>query len=82
MENNKIDSLSEFDLLWFYLGSLISADTLVSLESCEKCMERLEDLKIDFPTSKLKNDDNLKKFLYDAEQIIKREMELFRNVSL
>ena len=82
MENNKIDGLAEVDLLWVYLGSLVSADTLISLESCEKCMEILEDLKMDFPTSKLKNDDNVKKFLDDAEQIIKREVELFRKVSL
>ena len=83
MENeNLIDKLREADMLYFVLGSLISAESLVDIESCHKAMNCLENLKRDFETSKLKDDQKLKSYLDKAESIIKREMEHFKETSL
>ena len=83
MENeNLIDKLREADMLYFVLGSLISAESLVDVESCHKALNCLENLKRDFETSKLKDDQKLKSYLDKAESIIKREMEHFKETSL
>ena len=82
MENeNLIDKLHEADMLYFVLGSLISAESLVDVESCHKAMNCLENLKRDFETSKLKDDQKLKSFLDNAESIIKRDLQYFEENS-
>ena len=76
MENgNLINKLHEADMLYFVLGSLISSDSLVDIDSCHKALNCLEGLKRDFETSKLKNDSKLKSYLDNAESIIKRDMK-------
>ena len=74
-KENLIDKLHEADMLYFVLGSLISAESLVDIDACHKALNCLEDLKRDFETSKLKNDSKLKSYLDNAESIIKRDMK-------
>ena len=81
-KENLIDRLHEADLLYFVLGSLISAESLIDIDACQKALNCLEDLKRDFETSKLKDDQKLKSYLDKAESIIKREMEHFKETSL
>ena len=50
---NLIDKLHEADMLYFVLGSLISADFLIDAEACHKASDCLENLKRDFKTSKI-----------------------------
>ena len=82
MENdNLIDKLHEADMLYFVLGSLISAESLVDVESCHKAMNCLKNLKRDFETSILKDDQKLKSYLDKAESIIKRDLQYFEENS-
>lgn len=76
-KENLIDKLHEADMLYFVLGSLISADSLIDVEACHKALDCLENLKRDFETSKLKEDQNLE----NAESIIKRDMRHFEEIS-
>ena len=76
---NRIDKLVEQDMLYFILGTVISADSLVDVESCEGALKIVRELKEDLPTSKLKNDKKLKAWLDEAEQIILRDLEAFKN---
>ncbi len=76
-KENFIDKLNEAGMLYFVLGSLISAETLVDVESCQKSLKVLEMMKEDFETSKMKDDEKIRKFLEDAERIIKRDLERF-----
>ena len=76
-KENFIDKLNEAGMLYFVLGSLISAETLVDVESCQKSLKVLEMMKEDFETSKMKDDEKIRKFLEDAERIIKRDLEEF-----
>ena len=81
-KENLIDKLHEADMLYFVLGSLISAESLVDIDACHKALNCLEDLKRDFETSKLKNDSELKSFLDNAESIIKRDLKHFKETAL
>lgn len=76
-KENFIDKLHEAGMLYFVLGSLISAETLVDVESCQKSMKILETQKRDFEASKMKGNEKIKKFLEDAERIIKRDLKRF-----
>ena len=76
---NRIDKLVEQDMLYFVLGTAISADSLVDVESCEGALKIVRELKEDLPTSKLKDDKKLKARLDEAEQIILRDLEAFKN---
>ena len=67
-------------MLYFILGTAISADSFVDVGSCEGAMKIIRELKEDLPLSKLKDDKKLKTRLDDAEQIILRDMEAFKNV--
>ena len=75
MKENLIDKLHEADMLYFVLVSLFSADTLVDAESCRKSLEALAILKRDFETSSLKDDQELKAMIDDAEEIILRDLK-------
>ena len=77
MKVNLIDKFHEADMLYFVLGSLISADSLIDVEACHKALDCLENLKRDFETSKLKEDQNLE----NAESIIKRDMRHFEETT-
>ena len=77
-KENLIDRLHESDMLYFVLGSLISAESLVDIDACHKALNCLEDLKRDFETSKLMDDPKLRSYLDNAESIIKRDMENYK----
>ena len=81
VKENFIDELNEAGMLYFVLGSLISAETLVDVESCQKSLKVLEMMKEDFGTSKMNGDEKIRKFLEDAERIIKRDLERFKQGS-
>ena len=76
--DNLIDKLDETGMLYFVIVSLFSAETLVDVESCEASLKGVEMLRAGLPTSKYKDDQQIKKFLDDAEKIIKRDLEEFR----
>ena len=76
---NRIDKLVEQDMLFFILGTAISSDSLIDVESCEGALKIIRELKEDLPTSKLKDDKKLKFRLEEAEQIILRDLEAFKN---
>ena len=61
-------------MLYFVLGSLISADALVNIDVCHRALNCLEGLKRDFETSKLKDDPKLKSYLDNAESIIEKTL--------
>ena len=67
---NIIDRLHEDEMLYFILGTLISADNLVDHQACVESMTCLQRLRDDFLISSLKDDQHLRKMLDDAEQII------------
>ena len=61
-------------MLYFVLGSLISADALVNIDACDRALNCLKGLKRDFETSKLKDDPKLKSYWDNAESIIEKTL--------
>lgn len=74
---NFLDKLIKDDMFNFYMGTVISADTLVDLDSCEKALKSVIKLKNAIPDSKLKT-DRIVKLINDAEEIIIRDMNLYK----
>ena len=60
---NIIDRLHEDEMLYFILGTLISADNLVDHQACVESMTCLQRLRDDFLISSLKDDQHLRKML-------------------
>jgi len=73
MNYNLIDKLDAMGMLHFVIGSLFSSETLVDVESCEVSLKGVEKLKSELPTSKYKDNQTIKKYLDDAETIIRRD---------
>ena len=78
MNDNMIDKLDEMGMLYFVIGSLFSADTLIDLESCEKSLKGVKKLKAELPTSKYKDDPKIKQYIDDAEEIIRLDLKQFK----
>ena len=70
-------------LIWFLLGSLISADTLINVESCEKSIEMLNDIAnsiddlSDLYYSKEEREE-IKKYCLNGLNICNRDLENFK----
>ena len=75
VNDNLIDRLDEIGILYFVIGSLFSAETLIDLESCQVSLKGVEKLRSELPTSKYKNDPKIKKYIEDAEEIIRLNLE-------
>ena len=78
MNDNLIDKLDEMRMLYFVIGSLFSADTLIDLESCKESLKCIKKLKSELPSSKYKDDPKIKQYFDDAEEIIRLDMEQFK----
>jgi hypothetical protein len=78
VNDNLIDRLDEIGMLYFVIGSLFSAETLVDVESCEESLKGVKNLRAELPTSKYKDDPKIKKYIDDAEEIIRLDLKQFK----
>ena len=72
------------NLVWLLLGSLISADNLTNIETCENSIEMLSNLKeaIDRVPDGLYTSEEIseiKKHCDDGVEICKQDLETFKN---
>lgn len=70
-----IKGLWDNNMWYLYLGSLISSDTLVSPEDCDKAMSQVLELRGAIPKSELPEEEKIKalELLDKAEAIITRD---------
>lgn len=75
-----IEELHEANLLNFILASLISADTLINEESCEKSMKEMKKYisAIDDTNIESEKKDKYKKLMKEGLEIIRRDLILYR----
>ena len=77
-----IEAVYENGMIWLILASLISAESCVDIESCERNIEVSEDLIIAINDSDKISEEDKKKFteyLRDGiDNIIKRDLEEFK----
>jgi hypothetical protein len=77
--DNFIEKLQQEQLLDLYIVSLISADTLIDVESCDISLEKILELKELIKTANINNKEHYEKIINDAEEIILRDKEYFFN---
>ena len=73
---NKLDQIIESGFFYLYIGSLISSDTIVNKETCEKSLEKIEQLEKCLETSTLA-DNKIKHVIQDAKVIVLKDLEKF-----
>ena len=75
-----LEELHEANLLNFILASLISADTLINEESCEKSMKEMKEYfsAIDDTNIEVEKKDKYKKLMKQGLEIIRRDLITFR----
>lgn len=77
-EKNILEKLQENNLLDFYLVSLISSDTLITIEDCEKSLDKIKEVKEHLITANIDNKEQYADMIDKGEEIIKRDLEMFK----
>lgn len=79
MENvNIIERFAKDELLNLILVSLISSDTLIDIESCEKSLSKMLMYKEEIKTANIENKDFYVKMIDDGIEIIERDLKTFK----
>lgn len=74
-----LEKLQEKDLLNFYIVSLMSADSLMCVEDCEKALEIVDFCIEILPENNIDNKERIKEHLMSAREIVLRDLEMFKN---
>ena len=77
MERNFLENLQELKLLDLYLVSLVSADSLFSVEDCDESLNALHDALNDIETANIDRKDFYKKMIIDGIEIVERDRLFF-----
>lgn len=71
---NIIDKLIKEKMLYLVLGSMVSSDNLVDLESCNEAYEAFLSLEAHLKDSKLK-DEKIEQYFKDCKEIIEKDIK-------
>ena len=74
-----LESTEKNGMIWLILGSLISADSLMTVDECDKNLEICTSLLEAAENANLKEKDKIIKYLKDGVEIIKRDREELLN---
>lgn len=74
-----LEELEKEGLLYFYLVSLISSDSLLSAEDCEESLKEIDYCIEILPENDIKDKDKIEKMLIDGKEIVLRDLETFKN---
>ena len=77
-KTNLLEKLQSSNLLDFYLISLISSDTLLSVEDCERSLSKIQEVKELLITANVDNKEKYADMIDKGEEIIKRDLEMFK----
>ena len=76
-----LEGLEKGGLLYFYLVSLISSDSLLSAEDCEESLKEIDYCLEILPENDIKDKDKIKEMLIQGKEIVLKDMEKFKNES-
>ena len=76
-----INSLNDSGMLYFYYISLISSDSLMSVEDCEFAEKQMLEFQEALPKTNVKNteDTDWSKLIEDGLDVIRRDKKFFQN---
>lgn len=81
MNNKLLEGLETVGLLYFYLVSLISSDSLFTVEDCEKSLKEIDNCLEILPENDIKNKEKIHEMLIQGKEIVLKEMERINNES-
>jgi hypothetical protein len=76
---NFLEGLEKGGMLYFYLVSLISSDSLLSVEDCEESLKEIDFCLEILPENDIKDREKIKQMLIDGKEIVLRDLEIFKN---
>ena len=76
---NFLEGLEKGGMLYFYLVSLISSDSLFSVEDCEESLREIDFCLEILPENDIKDREKIKQMLIDGKEIVLRDLEMFKN---
>lgn len=77
--NNKwLEGLEKGGLLYVYLVSLISSDSLFTVEDCEESLKEIDYCLEILPENDIKDKDKIKEMLMQGKEIVLKDMEKFK----
>ena len=76
---NFLEGLERGGMLYFYLVSLISSDSLLSVEDCEESLREIDFCLEILPENDIKDREKIKQMLIDGKEIVLRDLEMFKN---
>lgn len=79
--NKWLEGLEKGGLLYVYLVSLISSDSLFTVEDCEESLKELEYCLEILPENDIKDKEKIHEMLIQGKEIVLKEMERINNES-
>ena len=76
---NFLEGLEKGGMLYFYLVSLISSDSLLTIEDCEESLREIDFCLEILPENNIKDKEKIKQMLIDGKEIVLRDLEMFKN---
>lgn len=73
-----LEKLAEKDLLYFFLVSLISSDSLFTVKECEESLEMIDFCLDILSENDIKDKEKIEEMLLDGKEIVLRDMEHFK----
>ena len=78
--NNKwLEGLEKGGLLYFYLVSLISSDSLFTVEDCEESLKEIDYCLEILPENDIKDKDKIHDMLLQGREIVLKDMVRIKN---
>ena len=75
---NFLEGLEKGGILYFYLVSLISSDSLLTVEDCEESLREIDFCLEVLPENDIKDREKIKQMLIDGKEIVLRDLEMFK----
>lgn len=82
MNKNKwMEGLEKEGLLYLYLVSLVSADSLLTIEDCEESLKEIEYCLEILPENDIKDKEKIRQMLLEGKKIVLRDLDILKNES-
>ena len=75
---NFLEGLEKGSMLYFYLASLISSDSLFTIENCEESLREIDFCLEILPENNIKDKEKIKQMLIDGKEIVLRDLEMLK----
>lgn len=79
--NKWLEGLEKGEVLYMYLVSLISSDSLFTVEDCKESLKEIEYCLEILPENDIKDKEKIHEMLIQGKEIVLKEMERINNES-